>query len=43
MNAKAEGKYNQDDIMLFASPGDRTRLKNMGIYTGTRVFTEPKY
>ena len=36
MQIKAGGQYSQDDIMLFATPGEVKKLKEDGIYTGTR-------
>jgi hypothetical protein len=32
----AQGAYSQDDLMLFASPGEIKKLKDIGVYTGTR-------
>ena len=36
MQVKAQGAYAEDDIMLFATPGEVKKLKEDGIYTGTR-------
>lgn len=36
LQIKAQGAYSEDDIMLFATPGEVKKLKASGVYTGKR-------